>query len=52
MSAQTCEAVYENGVLRPTRPLTGLKEGESVSLTVTQIITDPEELQRRHEEML
>ena len=28
----TIEAIYENGVLRPVRPLTGLQNGQQVTL--------------------
>ncbi|GEM_PF-5772487 len=30
----TIEAIYENGVLRPVQPLTGLAEGQMVSVRV------------------
>jgi predicted DNA-binding antitoxin AbrB/MazE fold protein len=40
--AVTVEAIYENGVLRPTEPL-GFREHEKVRITVQQTVapTDP-----------
>ena len=35
MPPQTIEAVYENGVLRPLRPLQGIAENDRVTVTVT-----------------
>jgi predicted DNA-binding antitoxin AbrB/MazE fold protein len=32
----TTEAIYENGVLRPLKPLEGLKEHSRVTVTVTE----------------
>jgi predicted DNA-binding antitoxin AbrB/MazE fold protein len=45
------QAVYENGVLRPLTPLSGLTEGQAVYVTVHPIITDPEEVKRREAEV-
>ena len=36
----TVFAVYENGVFRPTQPVT-LRDGETVQLTVTQTVSLP-----------
>jgi predicted DNA-binding antitoxin AbrB/MazE fold protein len=45
--AQTAQAVYKNGVLRPTT-LLFLEEGQRVTITVEPIVElDPEELARR-----
>jgi predicted DNA-binding antitoxin AbrB/MazE fold protein len=41
------QAVYENGVLRPLTPLTGVAEGQTVSVIVREAVTDPEEIKRR-----
>lgn len=49
---KTVEAVYENGVLKPKEPLNGFAEGQAVYVTVTEVITDPEELKRREKEFL
>lgn len=46
------QAVYENGVLRPIRPLVGVAEGQAVYVVARPIITDPEEVARRHAEVL
>jgi predicted DNA-binding antitoxin AbrB/MazE fold protein len=35
MQSQNCQAIFENGVLRPLTPLE-LNEGESVTLTISQ----------------
>lgn len=42
--SQVFEAIYENGVLRPTEPVTGLSEGERVRVTMDapQPLTDAE----------
>jgi predicted DNA-binding antitoxin AbrB/MazE fold protein len=50
---QTANAVYENGVLRPTTLLFDLKEGQRVQITV-QILEEltPEETARREAEFL
>ena len=44
---QVVQAIYENGVLRPLTPLTGLADGQAVSLVVRFVPTDPEESNRR-----
>ena len=31
---QTIEAIYENGVLRPIQPLMGLKEHDTIKVTI------------------
>ena len=31
---KTIEAIYENGILRPLRPIKGLKKHQTVSITV------------------
>jgi predicted DNA-binding antitoxin AbrB/MazE fold protein len=49
---KTVEAVYENGVLKPKEPLNGLAEGQAVYVTVSEAITDPDELKRRREAFL
>ena len=49
---QTIQAIYENGLLRPLTPLTGLSEGQLVYAWVRPLITDPEEVQRRHAEVV
>lgn len=34
---KTVEAVYENGVLRPLRPIRGLKKNQRVDITVATV---------------
>jgi predicted DNA-binding antitoxin AbrB/MazE fold protein len=51
MTTLTCEAVYENGVLRPTKPLGTLAEGATFHLTVAT--TDSHRAERKtYEELL
>jgi predicted DNA-binding antitoxin AbrB/MazE fold protein len=47
VEATTVQAVYENGVLRPLTPLTGLSEGQTVDVTVRAATPDPAEMKRR-----
>jgi predicted DNA-binding antitoxin AbrB/MazE fold protein len=42
------EAVYENGVLRPVTPLTGLSNGQQL----TVVLYDEEELRKREKEFI
>jgi predicted DNA-binding antitoxin AbrB/MazE fold protein len=49
---QTIQAVYENGVLRPLKPLSDLNEGQLVYAWVRPLITDPEEIKRRRDEVI
>jgi predicted DNA-binding antitoxin AbrB/MazE fold protein len=42
------EAIYENGVLRPTIPLAALKDGQHV----TVVLYDEEELRKREREFI
>ena len=50
---QTVEAVYENGILRPTTLLLDLQEGQRVQLRVRPVVElDPEEYARRHAELM
>ena len=49
---QAIQAVYENGVLRPLTPLTGLPEGQLVYVMVRPLVTDPEEVKRRRAEVI
>ena len=44
---QVVQAIYENGVLRPLAPLTGLAEGQTVSVAVRPVAADAEESKRR-----
>jgi predicted DNA-binding antitoxin AbrB/MazE fold protein len=51
--AQTIQAVYENGVLRPTTLLFDIKEGQKVLLVLEQLPeADPQETERRQAELL
>jgi predicted DNA-binding antitoxin AbrB/MazE fold protein len=52
MNGQAFEAIYQNGVLRPTKPLSGLTEGQVVSVTLQNSAVAPEEMKRREEEFL
>jgi predicted DNA-binding antitoxin AbrB/MazE fold protein len=38
---KTIEAIYENGVLRPTQPITGLAEHARVRVTVLSPVSTP-----------
>lgn len=42
------EAIYENGVLRPTTPLTGIADGKRV----TVVLYDEDELREREREFI